>query len=283
MKVVTLASELSEVLRETSPKELAFIPTMGALHEGHLSLVQAAQRDGYRTVVSIFVNPLQFNNPDDLAKYPHTLNTDLELLTKQGVDLVFTPSMQEIYPPFWREIGVELGPLDLCFEGERRPGHFHGVVQVVYRLFQLVQPNVVYFGEKDLQQCLVIRQLIQQHFPFIVMRTVATKRELSGLAMSSRNVRLSDEGREKAASIFQALQLVAQDKVNWCAIVTKKMLELRLLGIEVEYLSCISLPYMDVLDCQYFAESSTNRSDQQYAVVFAGSLEGVRLIDNLVF
>lgn len=283
MKVVTLASELSAVLRETLPQQMAFIPTMGALHEGHLSLVQAAQRDGYSTVVSIFVNPLQFNNPDDLAKYPRTLETDLELLSNQGVDVVFTPSMQEIYPPLWSEIGVELGPLDHCFEGEHRPGHFHGVVQVVYRLFQLVRPTVVYFGEKDLQQCLVIGQLILQHFPSLEMRRIPTKRELSGLAMSSRNVRLSVEGRTKASAIFQALQAVVQDRGNWCDTVSKKIQELRLLGIEVEYMSCISLPHMEVLDCNCFADSSTTHAEQQFAVVFAGSLEGVRLIDNLVF
>lgn len=151
MKVFTLASELKVLQQENPNQKIAFIPTMGALHQGHLSLVQAAQQDGCLTVVSIFVNPLQFNNPEDLEKYPRTLEEDLRKLRSQGTDAVFTPTVEEMYPTQLQNVVVDLGALDRRFEGACRPGHFHGVVQVVYRLFQFVQPHVVYFGEKDLQ------------------------------------------------------------------------------------------------------------------------------------
>ncbi|MEY2870660.1 MAG: Pantothenate synthetase, partial [Bacteroidota bacterium] len=141
MKVFTLATELSDIHRENPNRKIAFIPTMGALHAGHLSLVKSAQQDGYLTVVSIFVNPLQFNNPEDLEKYPRTLDNDLTLLSNQGVDVVFTPTTSEMYPVNVEDVQIELGDLDQKFEGACRPGHFHGVVQVVYRLFNYVQPH----------------------------------------------------------------------------------------------------------------------------------------------
>ena len=148
MKVFTLATELLSIQAENPQRKIAFIPTMGALHEGHLSLVENAQQNGYVTVVSIFINPLQFNNLSDLEKYPRTLEHDLALLEAQGVDFVFTPTNEEMYPTTTADVVVDLGLLDSRFEGACRPGHFHGVVQVVYRLFHYVQPPCGVFWRK---------------------------------------------------------------------------------------------------------------------------------------
>ncbi|MFM2298462.1 MAG: hypothetical protein RIR98_70 [Bacteroidota bacterium] len=282
MKVFTLATELSDIHRENPNRKIAFIPTMGALHAGHLSLVKSAQQDGYLTVVSIFVNPLQFNNPEDLKKYPRTLDNDLALLSNQGVDVVFTPTTSEMYPANVEDVQIELGDLDQKFEGACRPGHFHGVVQVVYRLFNYVQPHVVYFGEKDLQQCLVIEQLVLQQFPSIEMKRVTTMREDSGLAMSSRNVRLSSNARKNAASIFQCLNAVIEQRLTHCKALIQQQERLKDMGFEVEYLTVVSLPFMNDVPCDFFQKPQSEKSPQM-AVVFAGSIEGVRLIDNLVF
>lgn len=283
MKVLSLAVELPAIHINNPNRQIAFIPTMGALHEGHLSLVRTAQNDGYVTVVSIFINPRQFNNVADLEKYPRTLERDLALLEAQGVDFVFTPTNEEMYPSTTADVVVDLGLLDTRFEGACRPGHFQGVVQVVYRLFKFVQPHVVYFGEKDLQQCLVIEQLVVQHFPGIDMRRVKTKRENSGLAMSSRNMRLSEKGLETAAAIHKSLNAVVANPTQLATTMAKEKEKLTSLGFDVEYLSCVALPFMDVVDDQQMQSRSVASKSEQYAVVFAGSIEGVRLIDNLVF
>lgn len=282
MKVFTLASELNRIHSENPNKKIAFIPTMGALHEGHLSLVKAAQADGCFTVVSIFVNPLQFNNPLDLEKYPRTLDNDLALLSNQGVDVVFTPTNEEMYPTTVEDVEIDLGALDQKFEGACRPGHFHGVVQVVYRLFKYVQPQVVYFGEKDLQQCLVIEQLVKQKFPSIQMNRIATMREKSGLAMSSRNVRLSPDARAKASVIFQCLNTIVEQRFNQSDVLIQQHAKLAENGFDIEYLNIVSLPFLDPVPADFFTQTQLENI-KPMAVVFAGSIEGVRLIDNLVF
>lgn len=283
MKVFTLATELLSIQAENPQRKIAFIPTMGALHEGHLSLVENAQQNGYVTVVSIFINPLQFNNLSDLEKYPRTLENDLALLEAQGVDFVFTPTNEEMYPTTTADVVLDLGLLDSRFEGACRPGHFHGVVQVVYRLFHYVQPHVVFFGEKDLQQCLVIEQLVLQHFPEIDMQRVPTKREVSGLAMSSRNMRLTKNGLETAAAIYRSLSAIIVNLTDIDARLAFEKQKLTSLGFDVEYLSCVSLPFMDEVSGKQLDNQSDASKKGKYAVVFAGSLEGVRLIDNLVF
>ena len=283
MKVFTLASELKSIQQENPIQKIAFIPTMGALHQGHLSLVRAAQQEDCLTVVSIFVNPLQFNNPLDLEKYPRTLEVDLQELASVGTDIVFTPTVEEMYPPQVENVVVDLGSLDEKFEGAFRPGHFHGVVQVVYRLFKYVQPQLVYFGEKDLQQCLVIEQLIQQVFPTIQMRRIATMRESSGLAMSSRNVRLSAEGRKTAPALYQSLLQIIENRKSLCSAVATETERLTQLGFDVEYLSCVSLPYLDDVPCDFFTSIIDDSLRPTCAVLVAASLDGVRLIDNQVF
>ena len=202
-------------LVEGVAKNWAMIPTMGALHQGHLSLIREAQKHGYRTIVSIFVNPLQFNNPADLEKYPRHLERDLSLLSGLDVDAVWTPSSATIYPENFAEIALDLGNLDQVFEGYHRPGHFNGVVQVLHRLFSLIKPEAVFFGQKDLQQCLVVERLLHNYFPQIQYFRIPTQRATSGLALSSRNERLSAKGKETASEIYTSMVMIENHLNNY--------------------------------------------------------------------
>jgi len=184
---------------------VGFVPTMGYLHRGHLALVERARAENPFVVVSIFVNPLQFGPQEDFTRYPRDLDRDARLLEQAGVDLLFAPEVEEIYPRgFASRVSVE-GPLTALWEGEVRPGHFQGVATVVAKLFLLVQPRRAYFGEKDYQQLLVVRKMVRDlGFPLEVVG-VPTVREEDGLALSSRNLYLSPETRKKASVLFQAL------------------------------------------------------------------------------
>lgn len=193
-----------------SGRTIGFIPTMGALHDGHLSLVRKAQQDGHFVIVSIFVNPLQFNQPGDYESYPRSIGVDARLLTDAGVDLLYAPSAQEIYPPSQKLKEPEVGSLGEKFEGEIRPGHFAGMLKVVSRLFDLVRPDAAYFGQKDAQQLALVRQMVSQQIsegyrePMKVIGC-PTVRDDSGLALSSRNIRLSEKELEVARTIGKAL------------------------------------------------------------------------------
>lgn len=273
MKVIESASELAQICQQAKGK-IGFVPTMGALHEGHLELLRSAQSKGDFTVVSVFVNPLQFNNADDLAKYPRNVMADGALLEQTGADVLFVPSAEEVYPSSPLASGVELGELANRLEGSFRPGHFEGVLQVLTRLFSLVQPTRVYFGQKDLQQCMVVRKLIEQKFSALEMVTVPTVRAQSGLALSSRNQRLSHQGLETASAIYQQLMSLSGE-LEFGPALRSATEHLASLGIDTEYLQAVALPDMNPIDR---AEES-----EEKALVFAGYLEGVRLIDNLLF
>lgn len=264
----------------------AMIPTMGALHQGHLSLIEAAQKNGYQTVVSIFVNPLQFNNATDLEKYPRHLENDLALLSGVGVDAVWTPNIDTIYPADFTEIALDLGILDQIFEGLHRPGHFNGVVQVLNQLFSVIQPQAVFFGQKDLQQCLVVEKLLAAYFPQIKYFRVSTLRAESGLALSSRNERLTSKGKEVAAEIYASMLRISNSLENHNEVQDQECERLKRLGFEIEYLEWVSLPNMEkakLHDLTIMEEHAlSNVKTATTAVVFAGTLEGVRLIDNLL-
>ena len=264
----------------------AMIPTMGALHQGHLSLIEAAQKNGYQTVVSIFVNPLQFNNATDLEKYPRHLENDLALLSGVGVDAVWTPNIDTIYPADFTEIALDLGILDQIFEGLHRPGHFNGVVQVLNQLFSVIQPQAVFFGQKDLQQCLVVEKLLAAYFPQIKYFRVATLRAESGLALSSRNERLTSKGKEVAAEIYASMLRISNSLENHNEVQDQECERLKRLGFEIEYLEWVSLPNMEkakLHDLTIMEEHAlSNVKTATTGVVFAGTLEGVRLIDNLL-
>uniref|UniRef100_A0A7C2G3J8 Pantothenate synthetase n=1 Tax=Thermus islandicus TaxID=540988 RepID=A0A7C2G3J8_9DEIN len=207
MRAVSTAAELRQAL----PREgVGFVPTMGYLHRGHLALVERARRENPFVVVSIFVNPLQFGPGEDYHRYPRDLERDQALLEAAGVDLLFAPSVEAMYPEgFATRVQVE-GPLTALWEGAVRPGHFQGVATVVARLFLLVRPERAYFGEKDYQQLLVVRRMVQDlGFPLEVVG-VPTVREEDGLALSSRNVYLSPETRKKAPVLYRALLAIRE-------------------------------------------------------------------------
>jgi pantoate--beta-alanine ligase len=180
---------------------------MGALHEGHLTLLVSAKKASDVTVCSIFVNPTQFNDPKDFEKYPVTIEKDIELLIQNGCDILFLPTVKEMYPEGTNtEHRYSLGTLETVLEGHYRPGHFQGVCRIVDKLLSAVQPDFLFMGQKDFQQCMVINSLLNQKFDRIELKIVPTVRENDGLAMSSRNVRLSPEGRKKAVVLSKVLQ-----------------------------------------------------------------------------
>src|SRR5688500_4628457 len=177
-----------------SGKSVGLVPTMGALHAGHISLINASKAENDVTVGSIFVNPIQFNNQNDLLKYPRTLNKDIELLEEAGCNVLFSPENTEMYPER-STVTLDFGPLDKIMEGEFRPGHFSGVALVVSKLFNIVKPDHAYFGQKDWQQFAIIQKLTEELNFDVSLRSIATLRESDGLALSSRNLRLDSEQR----------------------------------------------------------------------------------------
>lgn len=257
---------------------VGFVPTMGALHEGHLELVKRSVSENDLTVASIFVNPLQFNNPDDLQKYPRTLEADCDLLKETGCDLVFAPSAEEMYdrPPVLK---LDFGELEHVMEGAFRPGHFNGVGIVVARLFNMVQPQRAYFGQKDLQQVAVVRRLIGDlAFP-IELIPCPTVREADGLAMSSRNRRLSLEHRIRAPFIYQTLtqakkQLLAGDSANSVREMVRESFAQR---------PAFLLEYFEIAHAHTLQPADTLQPEGETALCLAAHLDGVRLIDNVVF
>ena len=203
MQIVNSKGEMRRVCRET-PRPLGLVPTMGALHDGHLSLVDRARADSETVAVSIFVNPTQFGEGEDFAEYPRDLDADLDMLRQHGTDLVFVPDVSEVYPPGF-DTWVDVGPIAERLEGAARQGHFRGVATVVAKLFGIVQPERAYFGQKDGQQTVVVRKLARDLDMGIEIVVMPTTREVDGLAMSSRNVRLSPEQRRAAAAVYRAL------------------------------------------------------------------------------
>jgi pantoate--beta-alanine ligase len=210
MKVFKTAKEIREHYKTVVLRSPGFVPTMGALHEGHISLVETAVSSCRLVAVSIFVNPTQFNDPEDLKKYPRTIDADLDMLSLvlRENDFVFVPSAEEIYPEPDSRI-FNFGELDKVMEGVHRPGHFNGVAQVVSRLFEIIRPSSAFFGQKDFQQLTIIREMARQSFPKIDIVSCPIVREKDGLAMSSRNRRLLPEHRERAGEIFRTLLAAA--------------------------------------------------------------------------
>ena len=208
MKVLSTTAALTAAINEAKKKNLTIglVPTMGALHEGHLSLIRRARKENDVVVVSIFVNPIQFNNKEDLAKYPRTVENDCRLVEETGADIAFTPSVEEMYPDGEPKVVYHFGPIEEVMEGPRRPGHFSGVAVVVRRLFDLAQPTRAYFGEKDFQQIAIIRNLLEQIKYPIELIPCPIVRADDGLALSSRNMRLSKEARAIAPEIYATLQ-----------------------------------------------------------------------------
>lgn len=263
---------------QTLGNSIGFVPTMGALHQGHISLVERARTENQVVVVSIFVNPTQFNDKADLDKYPVTIETDMNMLIKAHVDVLFLPSVKEIYPDDTsRQPVMDLGYMDTVLEAAARPGHFSGVAIILKRLLNIVQPNKLYMGQKDFQQYQVTRQLVK-HFnlPVDVVRCNII-REPDGLAMSSRNVRLSGEHRIAATELSKALFYIkehAKDTplTELTAQATKQLNNHPL--IEVAYLQAIEGPTLKPVEHMTDAD--------EIAVVLAAKVQGVHLLDNVI-
>ncbi|MCQ2296212.1 MAG: pantoate--beta-alanine ligase [Bacteroidales bacterium] len=207
MQTITTVAALTAAIQQAKQdhKTIGLVPTMGALHEGHLSLITKAREQNDLVVVSVFVNPIQFNNKEDLAKYPRTVEADCEKLAAAGADIAFVPSVEEMYPEPVETV-YHFGPIEEVMEGPRRPGHFSGVAVVVRRLFDLTQPDRAYFGEKDFQQIAIIRNLLEQIKYPIELVPCPIVRADDGLALSSRNMRLSPEARAIAPNIYATLE-----------------------------------------------------------------------------
>lgn len=258
--------------------KIGFVPTMGALHQGHISLITNSKSQNLLTICSIFVNPTQFNDSADFEKYPQTIESDILALEKAGTDLLFLPNQAQIYPNGTANQPVyELGMLENLLEGKYRPGHFQGVCQVVDSLLDLVQPDKLFLGQKDFQQCMVIAKLLELKQSPIELVICPTLREISGLAMSSRNLRLSEAGKQKAALISQVLKKIAS-QLNPDANVTQ------ILNEETQSLLDAGFDKMDYLELVHAKSLETmNHWDPQVPTVLliAIYLEGIRLIDNL--
>jgi pantoate--beta-alanine ligase len=277
VEVFRKTNELQAFLASKSAKNrefsVGFVPTMGALHDGHLSLVHNSQIHSDITVVSIFVNPTQFNNPSDLAKYPRREGDDLKLLKDSKCDVVFIPDIPEVYPTGVPDYEMDFGVLNEVMEGKFRPGHFKGVAMVVERLFDMVKPQVAFFGEKDFQQLAVIRKMVALRDLKISIRSLPTVREKNGLAMSSRNQRLSENGKNAAAIIFQTLQMGKNllAKSNDLPAVKKKMIEHFNSGQ-------LELEYLEISDEITLLPATSKENSRAF---IAAICEGVRLIDNM--
>lgn len=259
-----------------SNKIIGFVPTMGALHEGHLDLVRASIDTCDLTVVSIFVNPTQFNNQADFEKYPSTLSADLDKLKEEKVDYVFAPSKEVMYPQP-TQINLDFGPLERILEGEFRPGHFKGVGLVVSKLFHMIQPHSAFFGQKDLQQVGIIRQLVKDLSFSITLRIIPTRREKDGLAMSSRNVRLTPEGRMVALLLYKSMKVAKSELLegkNWFEVkenVRKKF--------DLEPLA--RLEYFELVHPEDMTIYSSFDANKKTSICVASYIGDVRLIDNL--
>lgn len=259
---------------------LGFVPTMGALHAGHLELVRMAKREGCTTVASIFVNPTQFNDPSDLEKYPRTPEKDAELLITAECDALFIPSVEEVYPSGENlRIDLDFKQLDKVMEGKFRPGHFEGMATVVHRLLDIVRPQRLYMGQKDFQQLSIVRDMIRQLKLSVELVMCPTVREPDGLAMSSRNVRLTPEMRQLAPLIHQTLQWAKTAWENGLPVETIEqdaLLNLADAGLSPEYFELVDGLLLEPIRS---VDATPDAQVVACTAVFAGN---VRLIDNLI-
>ncbi|MGL4851975.1 MAG: pantoate--beta-alanine ligase [Phocaeicola sp.] len=279
MKLLHTVKELQEELdlHRLAGEKIGLVPTMGALHEGHISLVRRAANENKVVVVTIFVNPTQFNDPSDLQKYPRTLEADCALLDGVGATIVFAPSVEEVYPSVDTR-SFSYSPLDTVMEGKFRPGHFNGVCQVVSKLFDMVKPDFAYFGEKDFQQLAVIREMTKQLQLPIQIVGCSIVREADGLAMSSRNMRLSVKEREYALQISQTLFKSRTFAESHKLLETKAFVEK-----SIQDASGLTLEYFELVD-GYTLQPISNWEEADLVVGCIAAFCGdVRLIDNVKY
>ncbi|MEM9888319.1 MAG: pantoate--beta-alanine ligase [Bacteroidota bacterium] len=277
MEILQTLAELNQWRRPIKIKSIGFVPTMGALHDGHLSLMRAAKKQNDLSICSIFVNPTQFNEASDLEKYPRTVEADIALLESVATDAVFIPKAAEIYPEDGFDIPVfQLDHLTNTLEGAHRPGHFEGVVQVVYRLLDLVSPHRLYMGLKDFQQQAIIAEMLRQMRSNISLVPCPIQRAADGLAMSSRNRRLSTEERRIAPDIYQVLK---KTKAEWQA--AKSPSEIQANAINQLELAGFEVDYFEIVDAKTLATVPMFDTSVQAIACVAAWLGAIRLIDNM--
>jgi pantoate--beta-alanine ligase len=277
LKIFTTRLQLQNYLaqRRLNGKTVGLVPTMGALHKGHISLLAYAKEQTDEVVCSIFVNPTQFNDPKDLEKYPRPIERDIQMLQSASCDVLFNPPVSEIYAENEAPWHLDIGPLENLLEGEFRPGHYQGVTQVVHKLFDIVKPDVAFFGQKDYQQVLVISRMVELlHMP-VKMVMCPIIREEGGLAMSSRNVHLSPSEKQSSLVLSQALQLVKQ---NFADHTLAELKELGTAFINSE--PGLKLEYFEIADGETLRPATP---DTQKVVALVAAWAGkTRLIDNTI-
>jgi pantoate--beta-alanine ligase len=273
--------QLSQYLEDQWAKDfkIGFCPTMGALHPGHISLINAAKKANAVTVASIFVNPAQFNDPKDFEKYPVTIERDIDMLEEAGCNILFMPSVNEMYPEGYKtNRQYDLGRLETILEGKYRPGHYQGVCLVVEKLLNIINPDNLYLGQKDYQQCMVIKKLIElmEADKKIKITVCPTLREKEGLAMSSRNIRLTEDERKTAQTIFKTLSYIKENfhTGQFEHLKQKARLLLEQKGFRVDY--------VEIADAENLTPISNPGRQPQAVALIAAYLNEIRLIDNLL-
>lgn len=269
----TVASIQNYLQRVAKNRTVGFVPTMGALHNGHVSLVRKSAETCDFTVVSIFVNPTQFNEASDLEKYPRNLDKDIALLEDTSSTIVFAPTVEEMYPEEHVPAQMKLGRVEEIMEGKFRPGHFDGVVEVVHRFLEILKPTHTFFGEKDLQQLSIVKRMVREFEMPVEVVGCATHREPGGLAASSRNQLLTDEDKEKALILYQSLDRVFKEKALYGPSEASERVKTWFQNSELE------LEYIDFVDAETFEDVSewTNKTHG----CIAARCNGVRLLDNI--
>lgn len=279
MKIFKLKEELKSYLNsQEKDKIISFVPTMGALHDGHLSLILKAKQNSDLVICSIFINPTQFNNLKDLEKYPKTPNSDIKALDNINCDVVYMPEFADLYQKNEKLKKYQFNGLDKFMEGRRRPGHFNGVATVIEKLFRIIHPNKAYFGQKDLQQLQIIKYLTKQLNFETEIIGVSTKREESGLAMSSRNKRLSIKDSEKATLIYKTLIFIKQNAYKH-SIKELKEICIQKFNDEPE----LNLEYLEIVSLENLHPIDLYNNNGHNAACIAASISSVRLIDNIIF
>ena len=277
MKVYKKKSELEAYLNAIRGiKSTGFVPTMGALHSGHLSLIEESKKDCEITICSIFVNPKQFNNSDDYANYPNNLNNDLEKLKKLNCDIVYTPKINDLYANEEKVKEFDFGPLANIMEGKFRPGHFNGMATVIEKFFNIINPTKAFFGQKDLQQLQIVKALVHQMNIPIEIKGVPTVREENGLAKSSRNELLSVNSKNEATLIYKCL--------NYCLNNKEKGVSTLKLYIQNQFKKQdhLELEYAEITSLKNLLPISKWEAENENAICIGAYIDSVRLIDNII-
>lgn len=279
MLLIKSSNEVKKAISflKNSRKTIGFVPTMGALHNGHISLIKQSKAETDITLCSIFINPLQFNNEIDLNTYPIKIENDIEMLINEGVDLLFLPDKSEIYPKNFKPIDFSFDGLDLIYEGKLRPGHFMGVANVLKIFFEIIEPNYAYFGQKDYQQTLIVKKMIESLKIPISIKVCEIVREENGLAMSSRNVRLNETFRKNSGFLFKILNELKEDLNN---ISIEKAIELAKNKIALNAES--SFEYIEVLNRENLEKWDEGFIKNQSIILTAVKYGNVRLLDNIL-